>query len=105
MQKGEYSRRLRKHHQRRRPQIRLKWAHADQPSPFRGPVVPSFDLAAIRTIYSPLAESHASTHSSFATEEQRREGHYSGEERVELVVYGLPSRRVNLARKTTSEFQ
>jgi hypothetical protein len=42
-------------------------------------------LAAIQTIYSPLAESHASTHSSFAAEEQRREGHHSEEEKVKLV--------------------
>ena len=61
-------------------------AQVDRPSPFRGPFVPPFDLAASRTIYSPLAKSHASTHSSFAAEEQRREGHHSGEERVELVV-------------------
>jgi hypothetical protein len=33
-----------------------------------------------------MAENHTSTHSSFATEEQRREGHHSREERVELVV-------------------
>jgi hypothetical protein len=61
-------------------------AQAGRPSPFRGPVVPPFDLAVIQTIYSPLAESHVPTHSSFAAEEQRREGHHSGEERVELVV-------------------
>jgi hypothetical protein len=48
--------------------------------------MPPFDPAAIRTIYSPLAESHASTHSSFIVEEQRREGHHSKEERVKLVV-------------------
>jgi hypothetical protein len=48
----------------------------------------------------PLAISHASTHSSFAVEEQRREGHHSREERVELVVYGFPSQHGNLARKT-----
>jgi hypothetical protein len=33
-----------------------------------------------------MAKSHASTHSSFGAEEQIREGHHSGEERVELVV-------------------
>jgi hypothetical protein len=63
-----------------------KWTHAGRPSPFRGPFAPLFDLAAIQTIYSPLAESHEKIHSSFAAEEQRREGHHSGEERVELVV-------------------
>jgi hypothetical protein len=54
--------------------------------PISGPMRAHFDLAASQTIYSPLAKSHASTHSSFATEEQRREGHHSGAERVELVV-------------------
>jgi hypothetical protein len=44
-----------------------------------------FDLDAIRAIYSPEAKNHASTHSSSAAEEQRREGHHLGEERVELV--------------------
>jgi hypothetical protein len=39
-----------------------------------------------------------------ATEEQRREGHHLGEERVELVYEDLPSRCGNLARKTMSEF-
>jgi hypothetical protein len=60
-------------------------AQAGQPGPFRGPVASRFDLAAIRAIYSPGVESHASIHSSSAVEEQRREGHYLGEERVELV--------------------
>jgi hypothetical protein len=41
---------------------------------------------------------------SSAAEEQRTEGHHLGEERVELVDKGLPSRCGNLARKTTSEF-
>jgi hypothetical protein len=59
-------------------------AQADRPSPFRGPVTP-FDLAAIWAIYSPEAKSHKSIHSSSAAEEQRREGHHLGEERVELV--------------------
>jgi hypothetical protein len=44
-----------------------------------------FDLAAIRAIYSAEAKSHASIHSSSIAEEQRREGHYLGEETVELV--------------------
>jgi hypothetical protein len=55
------------------------------PSPFPGPVSPAFDLAAIRAIYSPEARCHRSMHSSSAAEEQRREGHHLGEERVELV--------------------
>jgi hypothetical protein len=53
--------------------------------PIPRPSHPPFDLAVIRTIYSPKAKSHASIHSSSAAEEQRREGHHLGEERVELV--------------------
>jgi hypothetical protein len=49
------------------------------------PNEPPFDLVAIRTIYGPKAKSHGSIHSSSAVEEQRREGHHLGEERVELV--------------------
>jgi hypothetical protein len=78
MQKGEGSRRLGNRH---RAKEAADWAEvglgrsaeADRPSPFRGPVSPPFDLAAIRTIYSPEAKSHASIHSSAAAEEQRRE--------------------------------
>jgi hypothetical protein len=63
-----------------------KWAQAGRPSPFQGLVdPPPFDLAAIGTIYSPEAKSHISTQSLSAVEEQRREGHHLGEERVELV--------------------
>jgi hypothetical protein len=52
--------------------------------PIPGPVRCPFDLAASQAIYSPLTESHKEIHSS-STEEQRREGHRSGEERVEMV--------------------
>jgi hypothetical protein len=63
-----------------------KWAQASWSRPFPSPVDPCpFDLAAIRTIYSPEAKSHRSTHLSSAAEEQRREGLHLGEERVELV--------------------
>jgi hypothetical protein len=62
---------------------RPSWA--DRPSPFRARFDASFDLAAIRTIYSPLAKSHEGRHSSSTAEEQRREGHHSEEERVEMV--------------------
>jgi hypothetical protein len=108
MPKGEGSRRLENQHRAKEATgwARVgpgRWAQADRPSPFRGPVSP-LDLAAIRAIYSPEAKSHASIHSSSTAEEQRREGHHLGEERVELVDWGLPSRRGNLARKTTSEF-
>jgi hypothetical protein len=60
-------------------------AEACRPSPFRGPVTSPFDLAAIRAIYSTEAKSHASIHSLSAADEQRKEGHHLGEERVELV--------------------
>jgi hypothetical protein len=60
-------------------------AWADRPSPFRTRFGAFFDLAASRAIYSPLDESHREIHSSSAAEEQRREGHRSGEERVEMV--------------------
>jgi hypothetical protein len=60
-------------------------AQAGRPSPVQGPLVPSFALAANRAIYSPLTESHASSNSSSTAEEQRREGHHLGEERVEPV--------------------
>jgi hypothetical protein len=61
------------------------WAQAGRPSPFQGPVTSPFDLAAIRSIYSPEVESNTSINSSSAAEKQRREGHHLGEERVELV--------------------
>jgi hypothetical protein len=60
-------------------------AWADRPSPFRARFGASFDLAALRTIYSLVAKSHREIHSLSAAEEQRREGHRSGEERVEMV--------------------
>jgi hypothetical protein len=44
-----------------------------------------FALAAIQAIYSPVTESHATYNLSSAAEEQRRDGHHLGEERVELV--------------------
>jgi hypothetical protein len=61
----------------------LAWA--DRPSPSWARFGAPFDLAASRAIYSPLAESHEEIHSSATAEEQRREGHHSGEERVEMV--------------------
>jgi hypothetical protein len=44
-----------------------------------------FDLDDPQAIYSPPAKSHALIHSSSAVEEQRREGHHSGKDRVEMV--------------------
>jgi hypothetical protein len=69
----------------RRQATRPGWAQAVRPSPFQSPVTSPFDLAAIQAIYRPGVESHASINSSSAAEEQRREGHHLGEERVELV--------------------
>jgi hypothetical protein len=60
-------------------------AWADRPSPFWAWFDAPFDLAASRAICSPLVESHEERYSSSATEEQRREGHHSGEQRVEMV--------------------
>jgi hypothetical protein len=85
MQIREDSRRLGNQH---RAKEAAGWAEVGpgRPAqPISGPSQPPFDLAAIRAIYSPEARSHASTHSSSAAEEQRREGHHLGEERVELV--------------------
>jgi hypothetical protein len=90
MQKGEGSIRLRN---RRRAKEAGNWAgmgpgwsaQAGRPSPFQGPVTSPFDLATIRAIYSLGVKSHASINSSPAAEEQRREGHHPGAERVELV--------------------
>jgi hypothetical protein len=55
-------------------------------SPFRAPFAAPFDLDDLQIIYSTPAKSHTSIHSPFAAKEQRREGHHSGEEMVELVV-------------------
>jgi hypothetical protein len=60
-------------------------AWADWPSPFRAWFGAPFDLAALLTIYSAFARSHEEIHYSSAAEEQRREGHRSGEKRVEMV--------------------
>jgi hypothetical protein len=70
---------------RRRQATGPGWAQAGRPDPFQGPVASPFDLAAIRAIYSPGVKSHASINSSSAAEEQRRDRHHPGEERVELV--------------------
>jgi hypothetical protein len=86
---GEDSRRLGTDTRQRRRGLGRNWpkpADTDRPArPISRPNRPPFDLAAIQAIYSPEARRHASTHSPSATEEQRREGHHLGEERVELV--------------------
>jgi hypothetical protein len=61
-------------------------AQAGRPILFRGPVGPPFDLVASQAIYIPLTESHASTNSSSADEEQRSLRDTISEMRVVLVV-------------------
>jgi hypothetical protein len=85
MQKGKHLEDSGTDTMRRRPGTGTGWAQAGRPRPVQGPIPPSFDLAAIRAINSPGVESHASSNSSSASEEQRREGHHLGEDRVELV--------------------
>jgi hypothetical protein len=75
----------------RRQQAGPKWAQVGRPRPagpahFEAQSVPPFDLAAFRTIYSPLAESHVGIISSSATEEQRSLRDTISERRVVLVV-------------------
>jgi hypothetical protein len=90
MQKGDGSRRL---GNRRLAKEAGNWtwmgpgrsAQAGRPSPVHGPFAFPFDLAANWAIYSPGVDSHGEINSSSAAEEQRREGHHPGEERVELV--------------------
>jgi hypothetical protein len=86
MQKGERSRRHEKLARQRRLRSALKVAQVGRPSPFQAPFAAPFDLDNPWTIYSSPAKSHTSINSSFTAKEQRREGHHSGEKRVELVV-------------------
>jgi hypothetical protein len=89
MQKGRGSRRLGKLYQTKED---TDWvgmgpgrsAQAGRPSLFRGLVGLPFDLVASRAIYNPLTESHASTNSSSAAEEQRslRDTHLGDEGRA-----------------------
>jgi hypothetical protein len=91
MQKGRGSRRLWKQH---RAKEATDWAEmgpgqsaqASRPSLFQGPVDLPFDLVESRAIYSPLTESHASTNSSSAAEEQRSLRGTISDMRVVLVV-------------------
>jgi hypothetical protein len=86
MQLGEYSRRLKKQHQAKEA---TGWVEVGPGRPAEAtsrPSRPPFDLAAIRAIYSLEARRHALIISWSTAEEQRREGHHLGEERVELVV-------------------
>jgi hypothetical protein len=86
MQKGRGSRRRGKQH---RAKEATDWAGMGpgRPAwPVPGPVGLPFDLIASRVIYSPLTESHASTNSSSAAEEQRSLRDTISEMRVVLVV-------------------
>jgi hypothetical protein len=85
MQKGQGSRRLENQHRAKEATGWVEVGPGRPTQPILGPSQPPFDLAAIRTIYSPEAKSHTSIHSSSAAEEHRREGHHLEEERVELV--------------------
>jgi hypothetical protein len=87
MQKGKHPRSKGTDVEQRRPRAGPGWAQAQagRPSPVQGPVRLPFALAANQATYSPVTESHTSYNSSSAAEEQRREGHHLGEERVELV--------------------
>jgi hypothetical protein len=85
MQKGEHLEDSGTDTTQRRSGTGPGWAQDGRPSPVQGPFAPSFDLAAIRAIYSPGVESHASINLSSAAEEQKREEHHPRVERVELV--------------------
>jgi hypothetical protein len=63
------------------------WAEASpgRPSPLQAQFSTPFDLAALRTIYSTPAKSHASIHSPSTADEQRREEQRSRGEGVEMV--------------------
>jgi hypothetical protein len=91
MQKGEDLEDSGSNVGRRRPRTGPKWAQADRPRPagpaqFEAQSTPPFDLDASRVIYSPLTESHASTNSSSAAEEQRSLRDTISEMRAVLVV-------------------
>jgi hypothetical protein len=105
MQKGEGSRRLGNRRHAKEAADRTEMGLGRSAQPVLRPNRPPFVLGASRAIYSPLTESHALINSSSAAEEQRSLRDTISEIRVVLVVYGLPSRRGNLAWKTTSELQ
>jgi hypothetical protein len=90
MQKGEDLEDSGSNTGRRRPRTGSKWAQAGRPRPagpaqFKAQSAP-FDLDASRAIYSPLTQSHTSTNSSSAAEEQRSLRDTILEMRVVLVV-------------------
>jgi hypothetical protein len=84
MQLGESSRRHEKLAHEERGRIGPKRPWADWPGPFSAWFGLPFDLAPLQSISSHGAKSHGGIHSSSASEEQRREGHHPGEERVEM---------------------
>jgi hypothetical protein len=84
-QLGEDFRRLEKQHRAKEDAGCAEVGPGRPAQPTSWPNRPPFDLAAIQAIYSPEVRHHASIHSPSAAEEQRREGHHLGEERVEQV--------------------
>jgi hypothetical protein len=83
--RGEYLEDWGSNTRRMRTRARPRWAQAVRPSLIQGPVVLPFDLDASRAIYGPLTESHASSNSSSAAEEQRSLRDTISEMRVVLV--------------------
>jgi hypothetical protein len=86
MQKGRGSRRLGKQYQTKEDTDWAETGPGRPAQPVSGPSRPPFDLDASRAIYSPLTESHDSTNSSSAAEEQRSLRDTISEMRVVLVV-------------------
>jgi hypothetical protein len=86
MHKGERSRRLRNQHRAKEATNWAKMGPGRPAQPVSRPSQPPFDLGASRAIYGPLTESHASTNSSPAAEEQRSLRDTILELRVMLVV-------------------
>jgi hypothetical protein len=85
MQKGEASRILGNRHHAKEA-TGWAWMGPGRPAqPCPVPVRPLLCPSRHSGYYSPGVESHAGSNSSSAAEEQRREGHHPGEERVELV--------------------
>jgi hypothetical protein len=85
MQFGESSRTHEKRQEENRGRTGPKWTQVGRPSPFCRRFGAPFDLDDPWPIYSHPAKSHTSIHSPSTAEEQRREGHHSREEGVEMV--------------------
>jgi hypothetical protein len=86
MQKEEGSRRLGNRRHAKEAADWVEMGPGRPAQPVSRPSRPPFDLGASRAIYSSLTESHASTNSSSAAEEQRSLRDTISEMRVVLVV-------------------